>query len=255
MMLYNQLVVISSLLVLVVARMNTNKSPSVGAIAPSFNADLMMRALGVPSCVRRCVDPFMEQASKLWHLRDIVENVKPLCRSHEQATQCLKKARLCDTHNLFKTASSSVTRMCGERAALFEKMKPCLTKYADATAQLCDNKCHGRSNVTAFLNNPAIIRAARMGGSLLTVNDHLGSLCSSFNCMLPCATIELNKVCPLSGWLTLDILLQPVEAVSDLMLKATPAIKDFVAKKMDKRCRFAIQKSEIMKMRKGQFNY
>ncbi|PIO70820.1 hypothetical protein TELCIR_07304 [Teladorsagia circumcincta] len=67
--------------------------------------------------------------------------------------------------------------MCGERAALFEKMKPCLTKYADATAQLCDSKCHGRTNVTAFLNNPAIVRAARMGGNLVAINDNLGNLC------------------------------------------------------------------------------
>ncbi|KAK5966665.1 CPG4 domain-containing protein [Trichostrongylus colubriformis] len=146
--------------------------------------------------------------------------------------------------------------MCGERAPLFEKMRPCLTKYGDAAAQLCDSKCYGRTNVTAFLNNPAIIRASRMaGGNILAVNDHLGGLCSAFNCMLPCATVELNKVCPLSGWLTLDILLQPMEAVADLLLKASPSIKDFVAKKMDKRCRFAIQKSEIMKLRKGQFNY
>uniref|UniRef100_A0A0N4XBM4 CPG4 domain-containing protein n=1 Tax=Haemonchus placei TaxID=6290 RepID=A0A0N4XBM4_HAEPC len=89
----------------------------------------------------------------------------------------LKKARVCDTHNLFEIASSSVKKMCGERAALLEKVKPCLTRYGDATAQLCDSKCHGRANVTAFLNNPAIVRAAKMGGNLLAVNDHLGGLC------------------------------------------------------------------------------
>ncbi|KAK6041608.1 hypothetical protein COOONC_20887 [Cooperia oncophora] len=144
--------------------------------------------------------------------------------------QCLQKAKFCDTHNLFKTASSSVTKMCGERRAVLEKMKPCLAKFGDATAQLCDNRCHGRANVTAFLNKPAIIRAAKMGGNIIAVNDNLGSLCRTFS-------------------------LQPMESVADLLLKASPTIKDFVAKKMDKRCRFAIQKSEIMKMRKGQFNH
>ncbi|KIH49432.1 hypothetical protein ANCDUO_20493, partial [Ancylostoma duodenale] len=75
----------------------------------------------------------------------------------------------------------------------------------------------------------------------------------SLHCELPCVTVEANKVCPLSGWLVLDVLLQPFESVADLLLNASPTLKDFIEKKMDKRCHFALEKSELLRMRKGQF--
>ncbi|KHJ88981.1 hypothetical protein OESDEN_11214 [Oesophagostomum dentatum] len=92
-----------------------------------------------------------------------------------------------------------------------------------------------------------------MGGDVTVVASHLGGLCSSLQCDLPCLTMELNKVCPLSGWLTLDVILQPFEAVADLLLDMSPTLKDFLEKKMDRRCHFTINKSELLKMRKGQF--
>uniref|UniRef100_A0A183F602 CPG4 domain-containing protein n=1 Tax=Heligmosomoides polygyrus TaxID=6339 RepID=A0A183F602_HELPZ len=240
---------------------------------------LLMRAMGVPLCVRKCIDPFLDQISEIWHMNQIVEKIPGLCRSHPQALECLRKQPSCDTHNLFKKASSSVQKVCGERAALFEKMRPCLSKNGDAVARTCDARCSSRATLTAFMNNPAIQRAAKMGGNIMAVNDNLGPLCSYsllrfwrtdglsllltqlnnetssvLNCELACITTELNKVCPLSGWLTLDILLQPFESVADLLLESSPSLKDFLAKKMDKRCRFVLQKSELMKLRKGQFN-
>lgn len=229
-------------------------SKSGGEIAPTFNSDLLMRAMGVPLCVRKCIDPFLDQISEIWHMNQIVEKIPGLCRSHPQALECLRKQPSCDTHNLFKKASSSVQKVCGERAALFEKMRPCLSKNGDAVARTCDARCSSRATLTAFMNNPAIQRAAKMGGNIMAVNDNLGPLCSVLNCELACITTELNKVCPLSGWLTLDILLQPFESVADLLLESSPSLKDFLAKKMDKRCRFVLQKSELMKLRKGQFN-
>ncbi|VDL80803.1 unnamed protein product [Nippostrongylus brasiliensis] len=146
---------------------------------------------------------------------------------------CLRKSPSCDTHHIFNKASASIAKICGERAALFDKMRPCLAKYADATARGCDAKCHGRANLTEFLNKPAIIRAAKTGGNILA----------------------LNKVCPLSGWLMLDILLEPFDSVADLLLNSSPSLKDFISKKLDRRCRFLVQKSEIMKLRKGQFHH
>ncbi|KAK6754775.1 hypothetical protein RB195_013644 [Necator americanus] len=218
-----------------------------GNIALNFNSDVLMRAMGVPVCVRKCIDPFLDEVSVLWQMRAIVQNAKPLCRSHTQALECLKRSPSCDTHKLFKTASSTVEKMCGERAPLFEKVRPCLEKYGDIPAQVCDAKCHGRANLTAFVNHPAIVRAAKMGGNIVAVTDHLGGLCSSLHCELPCVTLELNKVCPLSGWLMLDILLQPLDAVANLLLDASPTLKDYLEKKMDKRCHFTLQK-RVMKI-------
>ncbi|VDM82424.1 unnamed protein product [Strongylus vulgaris] len=133
--------------------------------------------MGTPICIRRCVDPFLDEVAVLWHLRAIVQNAAPLCRSHAKALQCLQKNPSCDTHKMFKTASSTVEKMCGERAPLFEKMRPCLEKNGDSAAQICDAKCHGRANLTAFLNHPAIIRAAKTGGDIVTVSNHIGGLC------------------------------------------------------------------------------
>uniref|UniRef100_A0A0K0CXE1 CPG4 domain-containing protein n=1 Tax=Angiostrongylus cantonensis TaxID=6313 RepID=A0A0K0CXE1_ANGCA len=224
----------------------------------------MMRALGAPLCLRKCIDPFLEEVANLWNMREIAKNIQPLCRNHAIALDCLHKYLTCDPHNLFKTASSSVEKMCGERAPLLEKVRPCLIKHGDIPAQVCDSRCHGRANITAFINNPAITMAALMGGNILTVNEHLGGLCrrlcnfsafSGLNCALPCITMELNKVCPLSGWLTLDILLQPFETVADHLLDSSPVLKDFIANRINKKCKFLVQKSELIKLRKGQFNH
>ncbi|VDL82566.1 unnamed protein product [Nippostrongylus brasiliensis] len=224
-------------------------------IALNFNSDLLVRAMGVSLCVRRCIDPFLDEMGKIWHMEKLVDSVKPLCTKHAQAMDCLRKSPSCDTHHIFNKASASIAKICGERAALFDKMRPCLAKYADATAKGCDTKCHGRANLTEFLNKPAIIRAAKTGGNILAVNDNIGGMCSALSCELSCVTTELNKVCPLSGWLMLDILLEPFDSVADLLLNSSPSLKDFISKKLDRRCRFLVQKSEIMKLRKGQFHH
>ncbi|KHJ74762.1 hypothetical protein OESDEN_25622, partial [Oesophagostomum dentatum] len=125
-----------------------------------------MRAMGVPMCIRKCIDPFLDQVAVLWHLKNMAVNARPLCRSHAQASECLGRNPSCDTHKMFKTASKSIEQMCGERAVLFEKMRPCLEKNGDRPAQICDARCHGRSNLTSLLNHPAIQRAAKMGGDV-----------------------------------------------------------------------------------------
>ncbi|EPB74786.1 hypothetical protein ANCCEY_06151 [Ancylostoma ceylanicum] len=244
-----QLYLLGLILPLAFAKVN----PDGGNIALNFNSDLLMRAMGVPVCVRKCVDPFLDEVAVLWHMRGIAQHAPKLCRSHATALACLDRSPSCDAHKLFKTSTGTVEKMCGERAHLFEKMRPCLEKNGDIPAQICDAKCHGRANLTAFMNHPAIVRAAKMGGNIMAVSEHLGPLCSSLHCELPCVTLEANKVCPLSGWLTLDILLQPLESVADLLLNASPTLKDFIEKKMDKRCHFALEKSELLRLRKGQF--
>lgn len=56
-------------------------------------------------------------------------------RSHALAMECLNKSPSCDTHKMFKTATGTIEKMCGERAQLFEKMRPCLEKNGDIPAQ------------------------------------------------------------------------------------------------------------------------
>ncbi|KJH48089.1 hypothetical protein DICVIV_05795 [Dictyocaulus viviparus] len=200
MMQHYYIVLISTVFLIVNnGELKTNKDQ----IAQSFNPDVLIRALGVPICVRKCIDQFVKDVADLWYMNEIVGNIQPFCRSHDAALKCIGRYATCDPHRLFKMASSSVEKMCGERAPLFEKMRPCLAKYGDIPVQVCDSRCHGSSNITAFMNNPAITIAAKMGGNIFTVNEHLGGLCSALNCALPCITMELNKVCPLSGWLTL----------------------------------------------------
>ncbi|VDN22247.1 unnamed protein product [Cylicostephanus goldi] len=142
-----------------------------------FDTDVLMRALGVPICIRKCVDPLMMQVASIWDLRNIVQKAKPLCQGHSMAMQCLQRNPSCDVHQIFKTAASAIEKMCGERAPLFEKMRPCLEKHADGAVQTCDAKCKGRSTVNAFLNHPVVVRAAKSGGDLIGVAGQVGSLC------------------------------------------------------------------------------
>ncbi|KAJ1346233.1 hypothetical protein KIN20_000985 [Parelaphostrongylus tenuis] len=241
---------ISTLLFSILAKVEE----TTGEIAFELNADNLMRALGAPLCLRRCTDPFLDEVAKLWEMRNISETIQPLCESHKKALDCLQKHATCDRYNLFKTASSSVEKMCGERAPLVEKVKACLDKHGDIPVQVCDSRCRGRANITAFMSNPAIASAAMMGGNIFTVNEHISGLCSAMDCALPCITTETNKVCPLAGWLALDILLEPFERVADHLLESSPTLKDFITNRINKKCKFLLEKSEILKLKKGQFH-
>ena len=72
--------------------------------------------------------------------------------------------------------------------------------------------------------------------------------------MLPCITDELNAVCPNSGWLALDTLMQPLEAISEGVKGLGPALKDLIITKIEKKCKFIVDGSIQKKIRKGDFS-
>ncbi|EGT50251.1 hypothetical protein CAEBREN_31765, partial [Caenorhabditis brenneri] len=188
-----------------------------GAVDPVHSdkvhdVDTIFRALGVPHCVRKCIDPFINSTISLWNMKNVVNQAGKFCSQHAQAITCLEKEIFCDHKKIFSKASSSVGYMCSTKQAVFHKMKDCLSPIVDDVISACDEKCYLRSNLTALAQKSTIKHTATVGGDALLVAEYLEPLCSSVQCILPCVTNRLNDKCALSGWLTLDMLLQPFDA-------------------------------------------
>ncbi|CAI5440745.1 unnamed protein product [Caenorhabditis angaria] len=233
------------------------QSPSDKDIVPHgeelLDVDTIFRAMGVPFCMRKCIDGFINSTTTLWTMRNVVGQARNVCTSHAKAISCLKHDQFCDMNKIFKVASSSVEYMCTKKYVLFERMEKCLTPVVDKIMEECDNTCYSRSNLTAFSNNSNIQFAATVGGNVFIVTDHLGDLCGSLQCTLPCVTQKLNQACALSGWLALDMLMQPFDAATVMIEQLAPPLRDLVIKKVDKRCRFAINASQLNRIRNGDF--
>ncbi|CAP31893.1 Protein CBG13025 [Caenorhabditis briggsae] len=218
-----------------------------------LDVDTIFRALGVPYCMRKCIDPFINSTTSLWTMKNVVNQARKVCSLHAQALTCLKKEQFCDHNKIFSKASSSVEYMCATKHVLFERMETCLNPVVDDVMSECDKECYARSNLTAFSQDSNIKFAATVGGNAFIVADHLGELCTSLQCTLPCVTKRLNNKCALSGWLSLDMLMQPFDAVSVMVEQLSPPLKDLIVKKIDKRCRFAINPSRLNRIRNGDF--
>lgn len=219
-----------------------------------LDVDTIFRALGVPYCMRSCIDPFINSTTSLWNMKNVVSQARKVCSQHAQAITCLKKAQFCDHHKIFSKASSSIEYMCATKHVLFERMESCLNPIVDDVMSACDKECYSRSNLTAFAQDSNIKFAATVGGNAFIVADHLGDLCTSLQCTLPCVTKRLNNKCALSGWLSLDMLMQPFDAVSVMVEQLSPPLKDLIIKKIDKRCRFALNPNKLNRIRNGDFN-
>lgn len=203
--------------------------------------------------MRKCIDPFINSTTSLWNMKNVVHQARKVCGHHAQAITCLKKEQYCDHNKLFAKASSSVEYMCATKHVLFERMESCLNPVVDDIMSGCDKECYARSNLTAFAQDSNIKFAATVGGNVFIVADHLGELCNSLQCTLPCVTKRLNSKCALSGWLSLDMLMQPFDAVSVMVDQLSPALRDVISKKIDKRCRFAINPTRLNRIRNGDF--
>ncbi|CAI2352077.1 unnamed protein product [Caenorhabditis sp. 36 PRJEB53466] len=218
-----------------------------------LDVDTILRAMGVPYCMRKCIDPFINSTTSLWNMRNVVSQARNVCRLHADAIKCLGRDQFCDHHKIFTKASSSVEYMCATKHVLFERMESCLNPVVDDVMSTCDQECYSRANLTAFADNSNIKFAATVGGNAFIVADHLGDLCASLQCTLPCVTRRLNDKCALSGWLSLDMLMQPFDAVSVMFEQLSPPLKDLILKKIDKRCRFAVNIERLNRIRNGDF--
>ncbi|CAI4222663.1 unnamed protein product [Auanema sp. JU1783] len=220
----------------------------------SFDVDTVLKAVGAPACMRRCIDPFMEKISEMWELEKIVERMSNVCSTYNETLECLDKSPACDVQSIFKTATLSFQKRCVEKADIYKRMEKCMIGRTDKVMQKCDSKCFCRSNATAFSSHPSIQMAAKMGGNIFIVNDHISGLCSCLKCAIPCVTFEMNLQCPLSGWLSLDVMLQPFDAVSSLLEVLSPEVQAIIRSKVSDQCHFAISSKSLKKVREGDFS-
>lgn len=101
------------------------------SIISVLDVDTIFRAIGVPFCMRQCIDPFINSTTSLWNMRDVVSQARKVCKLHSEALKCLKKTPFCDHNNIFTKASSSVEYMCAKKHVLFERMESCLNPVVD----------------------------------------------------------------------------------------------------------------------------
>ncbi|EGT39563.1 hypothetical protein CAEBREN_30292 [Caenorhabditis brenneri] len=211
------------------------------------DVDTIFRALGVPNCARKCIDPF------LWNMKNMVNQTETFCSQHAQAITCLEKEQSCDPKKIFSKASSSVEYMCSTKRAVFHRMKDCLSPIVDDVMSACDEKCYLRSNLTALAQKRTIKNLATVGGDALLVAEYIEPLCSSVQCILPCVTKRLNNECPLSGWLTLDMLLQPFDAFSVMFKQPFSLLQRKIHSNIGERCSFMVRPIRLDRIRNGDF--
>ena len=74
-------------------------------------------------------------------------------------------------------------------------------------------------------------------------------------CTIPCFTDELNAVCPNSGWLALDSIMQPLEHIASGVDQVGPVLKKYVLEKMEEnKCKFVVDSAAQKKIRKGDWS-
>ncbi|CAI4226011.1 unnamed protein product [Auanema sp. JU1783] len=218
------------------------------------DVNTILQAFGAPACMRKCVDPFIYSLDVLWEMKNVMQRSQRVCNAYYEARDCLKNHQYCDIYDIFNHATLSFGHRCEKQTVLISKMEDCLTENVDQVLQKCDESCRCRANITAFSQRPEIKLAAQLGGNIFMASDHIGDMCSSLGCAIPCVTENLNEVCAYSGYLALDAILQPFEAVSQALAKMPEGIRDIVKTKLDKKCHFTISPVSLRKIRKGDFN-
>ncbi|GMS79451.1 hypothetical protein PENTCL1PPCAC_1626 [Pristionchus entomophagus] len=224
-----------------------------GVSGPNVNVSTILSAVGTPYCMRRCLGRLALAAKKLLAFNETTARFQDLCSAFAATKECLDARIHCGPRNVYDAVTSGMEYTCVTKRASFDRVEPCLREHVDPILQTCDSSCLLRANLSAFSTAPTVQMAAQIGGNLLMVAKHLPPFCSAVQCALPCILERANAVCPLSGWLILDSVLQPFDKAAALFAKAPPLMQQLVREQLSDRCAYLFDVTSLADMRKGKF--
>ncbi|GMT09230.1 hypothetical protein PFISCL1PPCAC_527, partial [Pristionchus fissidentatus] len=220
---------------------------------PNVNVSTILSAVGTPYCMKRCIGRLAFSAKKMLAFNQTTARVQDLCSAYAHTKECLDKRALCGPRNVYDAVTSGMEFTCVAKRPSFDRLEPCLKDQLDAILQTCDGQCLIRANLSTISTAQAVQMAALMNGNLLMVAKHLPPFCESIRCLLPCMLHRMNDVCPLSGWLTLDSILQPFDKAAALFAKAPPLMQQMIREQLTDKCTYLFNEKSLAEMRKGRF--
>lgn len=220
---------------------------------PNVNVSTILGAVGTPWCMRRCLGRLALAAKKMLAFNETTARFDDLCGAYAATSECLDKRVGCSQRNVYDAVTSGIAYTCVTKRASFDRVEPCLREHLDTILHACDSSCAVRANLSTLSAAPAVQMASQLGGNLLMVAKHLPPFCSAVHCALPCFLERANAVCPLSGWLVLDAVLQPFDKAAALFAQAPDLVRQLVREQLSEKCEPLFDVARIADMRKGRF--
>ncbi|GMR58268.1 hypothetical protein PMAYCL1PPCAC_28463 [Pristionchus mayeri] len=224
-----------------------------GSAGIDVNVSTILSAVGTPYCMRRCLGRLAYSAKRLLAFNETAERFHDLCTALASTKECLDKRSLCGPRHVYDAVTSGMEYTCVTKRASFDRVEPCLKLHLDSILKTCDSSCALRANLSALSTSPTLQMAASMNGNLLMVAKQLPPFCSGVLCSLPCIVDRTNAVCPISGWLILDAVLQPFDKAAALFDKAPELVRQLVREQLSTVCEPLFDVSKLAQMRKGKF--
>ncbi|KAF8384997.1 hypothetical protein PRIPAC_74139, partial [Pristionchus pacificus] len=224
-----------------------------GTNGPNVNVSTILNAVGTPYCMRRCIGRLAHAAKKMLAFNETTARFQDMCGAFVAAKECLDKRPGCGPRHVYDAVTSGMEYTCVTKRASFDRIEPCLREHLDDILTTCDSSCLLRGNLSALSVAPSVQMASTMGGNLLMVAKHLPPFCTAVHCAMPCILTRANAVCPLSGWLMLDSVLQPFDKAAALFDKAPELVRQLVREQLSDKCAYLFDVKSLAEMRKGKF--
>ncbi|GMR44951.1 hypothetical protein PMAYCL1PPCAC_15146, partial [Pristionchus mayeri] len=76
------------------------QSSHINGAIPNVNVSILLRAVGIPYCMKPCIGRFAYDIKKLFSFNNVAENFGELCNEYVTSKECLDK-RSCRLRNVF----------------------------------------------------------------------------------------------------------------------------------------------------------
>uniref|UniRef100_A0A914PJ45 Chondroitin proteoglycan 4 domain-containing protein n=1 Tax=Panagrolaimus davidi TaxID=227884 RepID=A0A914PJ45_9BILA len=160
--------------------------------ANSDTIDVMnlMASLGLPECVHKCIDPFIQHLHNALALKDTIDHYDILCSSYLNTTECIEANPTCVNDRVYRVATSGINNICTRKRKYIEKNRFCLRQYLDDKAnavcnllqQTCDGKCQMIKSIADVSHDKDIQALAHHGGDMVKVLGKIGPICTAAEC-------------------------------------------------------------------------
>uniref|UniRef100_A0A914XVJ4 Chondroitin proteoglycan 4 domain-containing protein n=1 Tax=Panagrolaimus superbus TaxID=310955 RepID=A0A914XVJ4_9BILA len=109
-------------------------SAALRANANSIDVVTFMASLGLPECVHKCIDPFIQHLHNALELKDTIDHYDILCASYLNTTECIEANPTCVNDRVYRVATSGINNICTRKRKFIEKNRFCLRQYLDDKA-------------------------------------------------------------------------------------------------------------------------
>ncbi|KAL6737524.1 hypothetical protein Aduo_011158 [Ancylostoma duodenale] len=214
--------------------------------AQDLDLPFVLDAGGVPECIQACLSDLFYSAAELVYLQNPVEKFRELCRTYDNASQCIEDQKdTCYQTTVFDIALSGLDEVCNEREEDWMEHKDCLEVHSEVVLKNCDHQCHFTDVMITLSGkgNPKGLQKLQEDQEAL--QKELASVCTSFGCMSSCAARDLNINCSPVGTIIVEALLKPFFTIATIFEEIGPRAKISIYRQVPSQCYYLVDYEEV----------